>query len=131
MEASPRSSDKRTRVSHTPSTDSLASARRTLEYPSVLPSTPLSMASSACVRSAYALSSFFLRSANNLARTSGASCALKAYSAQEAPEVRAKLLAERRKKLESAYAERTQALEAMDKGVRGRTEGYSSEIGRA
>jgi len=31
------------------------------------------MASSACVRSAYALSSFFLRSANNLARTSGAS----------------------------------------------------------
>ncbi len=53
---------------------------------------------------------------------------LKAYSAQEAPEVRAKLLAERRKKLESAYAERTQALEAMDKGVVGRTEGYSSVL---
>ena len=53
---------------------------------------------------------------------------LKAYSAQEAPEVRAKLLAERRKKLESAYAERTQALEAMDKGVLGRTEGYSSVL---
>ena len=53
---------------------------------------------------------------------------LKAYSAPEAPEVRAKLLAERRKKLESAYAERTQALEAMDKGVLGRTEGYSSVL---
>ena len=53
---------------------------------------------------------------------------LKAYSAQEAPEVRAKLLAERRRKLESAYAERTQALEAMDKGVLGRTEGYSSVL---
>jgi len=53
---------------------------------------------------------------------------LKASSAQEAPEVRAKLLAERRKKLESAYAERTQALEAMDKGVLGRTEGYSSVL---
>jgi hypothetical protein len=53
---------------------------------------------------------------------------LKAPSAQEAPEVRAKLLAERRKKLESAYAERTQALEAMDKGVLGRTEGYSSVL---
>jgi hypothetical protein len=53
---------------------------------------------------------------------------LRAYSAQEAPEVRAKLLAERRKKLESAYAERTQALEAMDKGVLGRTEGYSSVL---
>jgi len=53
---------------------------------------------------------------------------LKAYSAQEAPEVRAKLLAERRKKLESAYAERRQALEAMDKGVLGRTEGYSSVL---
>src|SRR5207245_11200641 len=47
MEASPPSSEKRIRVSHTPSTESLASARRTLEYPSVLPRTPLSIASSA------------------------------------------------------------------------------------
>jgi len=53
---------------------------------------------------------------------------LQASSVQEAPEVRAKSLAERRKKLESAYAERTQALAAMDKGVLGRTEGYSSVL---
>jgi len=53
---------------------------------------------------------------------------LKVYSAQESPDVRAKSLAERRKKLESAYTERTQALQAMDKGVLGRTEGYSGVL---
>ncbi len=53
---------------------------------------------------------------------------LQASSAQESPEVRAKSLAERRKKLESAYAERTQALQAMDKGVLGKTEGYSGVL---
>ena len=53
---------------------------------------------------------------------------LKAYSAQESPEVRAKALAERKKKLESEYAERTQALQAMDKGVLGKTEGYSGVL---
>jgi len=53
---------------------------------------------------------------------------LKVYSAQESPEVRAKALAERKKKLESEYAERTQALQAMDKGVLGKTEGYSGVL---
>jgi hypothetical protein len=50
---------------------------------------------------------------------------LRVYSAQESPDMRAKSLAERRKKLEAAFRERTQALEAMDKGALGRTEGYS------
>lgn len=50
---------------------------------------------------------------------------LKVYSAQQSPEMRAKSLAERRKTLEAGFNERTQALEAMDKGALGRTEGYS------
>jgi hypothetical protein len=50
---------------------------------------------------------------------------LKVYGAQQSPDARVKLLAERRKKLEAEFNERTQALQAMDKGVLGRTEGYS------
>jgi Tfp pilus assembly protein PilN len=50
---------------------------------------------------------------------------LKVHGAQQSPDARAKLLAERRKKLEAEFNERTQALQAMDKGVAGRTEGYS------
>jgi len=53
---------------------------------------------------------------------------LKVYSAQESPDMRGKSLAERRKKLEAAFNERTQALEAMDKGALGRTEGYSGVL---
>ena len=50
---------------------------------------------------------------------------LKVYSAQQSPDMRVKSLAERRKKLEAEFNERTQGLEAMDKGTLGRTEGYS------
>ena len=50
---------------------------------------------------------------------------LKVSGAQPSPDARVKLLAERRKKLEAEFNERTQALQAMDKGVAGRTEGYS------
>jgi hypothetical protein len=50
---------------------------------------------------------------------------LRVSSAQESPDMRAKSLAERRKKLEAALTERTLALEAMEKGALGRTEGYS------
>jgi Tfp pilus assembly protein PilN len=50
---------------------------------------------------------------------------LKVHGAQQSPDTRVKLLAERRKKLEAEFNDRTQALKAMDKGVAGRTEGYS------
>jgi Tfp pilus assembly protein PilN len=50
---------------------------------------------------------------------------LKVHGAQQSPDTRVKLLAERRKKLEAEFNERTQALQAMDKGALGRTEGYS------
>ncbi len=50
---------------------------------------------------------------------------LKVHGAQQSPDTRVKLLAERRKKLEAEFNERTQALQTMDKGVLGRTEGYS------
>jgi len=50
---------------------------------------------------------------------------LKVQGAQQSPDARVKLLAERRKKLEAEFSERTQALQAMDKGALGKTEGYS------
>jgi hypothetical protein len=50
---------------------------------------------------------------------------MKIYGAQQSPDARVKLLAERRKKLEAEFNERTQGLQAMDKGTLGRTEGYS------
>ena len=50
---------------------------------------------------------------------------LKVYGAQQSPDARVKSLAERRKKLEAEFSERTQALQAMDKGALGKTEGYS------
>jgi len=50
---------------------------------------------------------------------------LKVHGTQQSPDARVKLLAERRKKLEAEFSERTQALQAMDKGAAGRTEGYS------
>ena len=55
---------------------------------------------------------------------------LKVHGAQQSPDTRVKLLAERRKKLEAEFNERTQALQAMDKGVAGRTEGYSGRAAR-
>jgi hypothetical protein len=54
---------------------------------------------------------------------------LKVHGAQQTPDARAKLLAERRKKLEAEFKERTQALQAMDKEALGRTEGYSGLLG--
>ena len=50
---------------------------------------------------------------------------LKAYGAGAAPAERARSLAERKKTLEASLAGQTQALQAFDTGVLGRTEGYS------
>ena len=50
---------------------------------------------------------------------------LKVYSATESPEVRAKALAEQKKKLEVALAARTQTAQALAESGLGRTDGYS------
>ena len=55
---------------------------------------------------------------------------LKVYGAQQSPDARVKLLAERRKKLEAEFSERTQALQAMDKGALGRSEATPGCYGR-
>jgi hypothetical protein len=53
---------------------------------------------------------------------------LKVSASSESPEARAKTLSERKRKLETALAERAQALQAMESGALGRTEGYASVL---
>jgi hypothetical protein len=53
---------------------------------------------------------------------------LKVSASSESPEARAKVLSERKRKLEAALAERAQALQAMESGAPGRTEGYASVL---
>src|SRR5882762_7782360 len=53
---------------------------------------------------------------------------LKVSASSESPEARAKTLSERKSKLEAVLAERAQALQAMESGAPGRTEGYASVL---
>lgn len=53
---------------------------------------------------------------------------LKVYSATESPEVRAKALAEQKKKLEAALAERTRTVQALAESGLGRSDGYSASL---
>ncbi|MGQ0547380.1 MAG: PilN domain-containing protein [Betaproteobacteria bacterium] len=53
---------------------------------------------------------------------------LKVYSAAESPEVRAKALAEEKKKLEAALAERNRTAQALAESGLGRSEGYSASL---
>lgn len=53
---------------------------------------------------------------------------LKVYSATESPEVRAKALAEQKKKLEAALAERTRTAQALAESGLGRSDGYSASL---
>ena len=53
---------------------------------------------------------------------------LKVYSAGESPEVLAKTLAEQRKKLEAALAERNRTVQALAETGLGRSEGYSGAL---
>ena len=53
---------------------------------------------------------------------------LKVYSATESPEVRAKALAEQKKKLEAALAERTRTAQALAESGLGRSDGYSGSL---
>jgi hypothetical protein len=53
---------------------------------------------------------------------------LKVSASSESPEARAKTLSERKRKLEAALAERAQALQAMESGGPGKTEGYASVL---
>lgn len=53
---------------------------------------------------------------------------LKVYSASESPEVRAKALAEQKKKLEAALAERTRTVQALAESGLGRSDGYSASL---
>lgn len=53
---------------------------------------------------------------------------LKVYSTTESPEVRAKALAEQKKKLEAALAERTRTAQALAESGLGRSDGYSASL---
>jgi len=53
---------------------------------------------------------------------------LKVYSTTESPEVRAKVLAEQKKKLEAALAERTRTVQALAESGLGRSDGYSASL---
>jgi len=53
---------------------------------------------------------------------------LKVSASSESPEARAKTLSERKRKLEAVLAARAQALQAMESGAPGRTEGYASVL---
>ena len=53
---------------------------------------------------------------------------LKVYSTTESPEVRAKALAEQKKKLEAALAERTRTVQALAESGLGRSDGYSASL---
>jgi len=53
---------------------------------------------------------------------------LKVSASSESPETRAKTLSERKSKLEAVLAERAQALQAMESGAPGKTEGYASVL---
>lgn len=53
---------------------------------------------------------------------------LKVYSTTESPEVRAKALAEQKKKLEAALAERTRTMQALAESGLGRSDGYSASL---
>ena len=53
---------------------------------------------------------------------------LKVYSASESPEVRTKALAEQKKKLEAALAERNRTAQALAESGLGRSEGYSASL---
>ena len=53
---------------------------------------------------------------------------LKVTSATESPEVRAKALAEQKKKLEAALAERTRTAQALAESGLGRSDGYSAPL---
>jgi len=66
-----------------------------------------------------------IRAADSARQLQGELERLKAYGAGAAPAERARSLAERKKALEASLAGQTQALQAFDTGVLGRTEGYS------
>lgn len=66
-----------------------------------------------------------IRAADSARQLQGELERLKAYGVGTAPGERAQLLAERKKTLEASLASQTQALQAFDTGVLGRTEGYS------
>ena len=66
-----------------------------------------------------------IRAADSARQLQGELERLKAYGAGAAPAERAQSLAERKKTLEASLASQTQALQAFDTGVLGRTEGYS------
>lgn len=66
-----------------------------------------------------------IRAADSARQLQGELERLKAYGAGQSPGERAKSLAERRKALEASLASQTKALQALDTGVLGRTEGYS------
>ncbi len=53
---------------------------------------------------------------------------LKVYSTTESPEARAKALAEQKKKLEAALAERTRTVQALAESGLGRSDGYSASL---
>lgn len=53
---------------------------------------------------------------------------LKVYSTTESPELRAKALAEQKKKLEAALAERTRTVQALAESGLGRSDGYSASL---
>jgi hypothetical protein len=53
---------------------------------------------------------------------------LKVYSTTESPEVRAKALAEQKKKLEAALAERSRTVQALAESGLGRSDGYSASL---
>ncbi len=50
------------------------------------------------------------------------------YGAHESPAERGKALAERRKSLEAALANRSRALQALQEGALGRTQGYAEPL---
>ena len=66
-----------------------------------------------------------IRAADSARQLQGELERLKAYGVGAAPAERAQSLAERKKTLEASFASQTQALQAFDTGVLGRTEGYS------
>ena len=66
-----------------------------------------------------------IRAADSARQLQGELERLKAYGLSATPAERARLLAERKKTLEASLASQSQALQAFEGGVLGRTEGYS------
>lgn len=69
-----------------------------------------------------------IRVADSAERLRGELERLKVYSASESPEVLARKLAEQRKKLEAALAERNRTAQALAETGLGRSEGYSGAL---